>query len=111
MPIQQGQLSMQSAATSQQAQHAQQGHSNSDGLGGNVWAQPEASQEEPAAASFEFGESAFSAPQASTPQQSEERPREVPRPKQLYINSLYNAEDGAGDEQLPPGFDPSQQVR
>lgn len=76
-----------------------------------MWAQPEASQEEPAAASFEFGESAFSAPQASTPQQSEERPREVPRPKQLYINSLYNAEDGVGDEQLPPGFDPSQQVR
>ena len=39
-----------------------------------------------------------------------QRSKEVPRPKQLYINSLYNAEDGAAEEQLPPGFDPSQQV-
>lgn len=114
LPVQQGQLSMQSTPPLQQAQHAQQGHSNPNGLGGSLWAQPEANQKEPAAASFEFGESAFSAPQAGTPQQSEE-PRgepwgEAPRPKQLYINSLYNAEDGAGDDQLPPGFDPSQQV-
>lgn len=102
---------MQSTPPLQQAQHAQQGQSNSNGLGSSLWGQPEANQKEPAAASFGFGESAFSAPQAGTPQQSEEPRGEVPRPKQLYINSLYNAEDGAGDDQLPPGFDPSQQVR
>ena len=102
---------MQSTPPLQQAQQAQQGQSSSNGMGGSVWNQPEANQNEPAAASFEFGESAFSAPQASTPQQSEDRPTgDAPRPKQLYINSLYNAEDGAGDDQLPPGFDPSQQV-
>lgn len=107
LPTQQGQPSMQSAAAPQQVQ---QGQASSSTFGGNIWAQPEASQKEPAGATFEFGESAFNAPQMERPQQEEDRPREVPRPKQLYINSLYNADDGAADGQLPPGFDPSQQV-
>ena len=100
---------MQSVSAPQQAQ---QGQANPNGFGGNIWAQPEANNKEPAAAgSYDFGESAFNAPQAGSPQQQRaDRPREVPRPKQLYINSLYNAEDGAIDEQPPPGFDPSQQV-
>ena len=98
------------AAAAQQAQQAQQGQASSNGFGGNVWAQPEASHKEPATASFDFGESAFSAPQASSPQQSEVRAKEVPRPKNLYINSLYNAEEGTAEDQLPPGFNPSQQV-
>ena len=107
LPAQQRQPSMHSAAAPQQVQ---QGQASSNTFGGNIWAQPEASQKEPAGASFEFGESAFNAPHMERPQQGEERPREVPRPKQLYINSLYNADDGAADGQLPPGFDPSQQV-
>ena len=102
---------MQSMPPPQQAQQAQQGQSNSNNFGGNIWAQSEANQKEPAAASYEFGESAFNAPHAGSPAQLQrDHKAEVPRPKQLYINSLYNAEDGAADEQLPPGFDPSQQV-
>ena len=105
---------MQSVPAPQQAQQAQQGQSNSSSFGGNIWAQPEAHLKEPAAASYEFGESAFSAPQAGPPQPQRDPQSlpvgEVPRPKQLYINSLYNAEDGAADEQLPPGFNASQQV-
>ena len=102
---------MQNAPAPQQAQQAQQGQANSNSFGGNIWAQSEANQKEPAAASYEFGESAFNAPQAGSPQlQKQDRPREVPRPKQLYINSLYSVEDGVADEQLPTGYDPSQQV-
>ena len=102
---------MQSVPVTQQAQQAQQGQSNSSSFGGNIWAQPEANQKEPAAASYEFGESAFNAPQAGSPEpQRNHRSSEVPRPKQLYINSLYNAEEGATEEQFPPGFDASQQV-
>ena len=79
----------------------------SNSLAGNIWGQPEASHKDSAPASFEFGESAFN---PTPPQQSEVRPKEPARPRNLYINSLYGAEDGAVDEQPPPGFDPSQQV-
>lgn len=98
---------MQSASAPQQAQR---GPPNSNGFGGNIWAQPEASQNEPAAASYDFGESAFNAPQAVAPEQSPVKRKEVPRPRNLYINSLYNAEEGGADDQVPSGFDPAQQV-
>ena len=78
---------MQSASAPQQAQ---QGQSNANGFGGNIWSQPEASQKQPAAASYDFGENAFNAPQAVAPQQSPVKPKEnaggsqeVPRPRNL----------------------------
>ena len=99
------QLSVQNA---QRVPESQQQGPQSTSLGSSMWAQPDGQKE--AAASFEFGESAFHPVQTTPPQQSE-RPMEAARPRNLYINSLYNSEDGAVDEQPPPGFDPAQQVR
>ncbi|DBA65888.1 TPA: hypothetical protein ACH3X2_002915 [Trebouxia sp. C0005] len=111
---QQDQRSMQSVPGSQppqQAQQQQQQQSQASSFNGNIWAQPDAGNNNPGAASFDFGESAFKPVQTTPPQQSEARPKEAVRPKNLYINSLYNAGEGDGDEQqLPAGFDPSQQV-
>ncbi|KAL0034172.1 hypothetical protein WJX77_001574 [Trebouxia sp. C0004] len=92
----------------QQAQQQQQ-QSQVSNFDGNIWAQPDAGGKDPGATSFEFGESAFKPVQTTPPQQNEARPKEAVRPRNLYINSLYNAE-GGGDEQLPAGFDPSHQV-
>ena len=112
---QQAQRSVQSVPGSQPPQQAQQQlqqqQSQASNFDGNIWAQPDAGNKDSAAASFDFGESAFKPVQTTPPQQSEARPKEAVRPRNLYINSLYNAEvGGGGDEQLPAGFDPSQQV-
>ncbi len=107
LPGQQDQRSVQSVQSTPNSQQ-QQPPSNSSG--GNMWAQPDAGQKGSAAASYDFGESAFNPVQTTTPQQGEARPKEAVRPRNLYINSLYSAEDGAVDEQPPPGFDPNQQV-
>ena len=108
---QQAQRSVQSVPGLQPPQQAQQQQQQSQAnFGGNIWAQPDAGNKDPGAASFHFGESAFKPEQTTPPQQSEARPKEAVRPRNLYINSLYNAEEGGGDEQLPAGFDPSQQV-
>lgn len=104
------QLSVQSVPGSQPPQQAQQQQSQASNFAGNIWAQPDSGIQDPAAASFDFGESAFKPVQSTPPQQNEARPKEAVRPRNLYINSLYNAEEGGGDEQLPAGFDPSQQV-
>lgn len=108
---QQAQRSVQSVPGLQPPQQAQQQQqSQANNFGGNIWAQPDAANKDPGAASFHFGESAFKPVQTTPPQQNEARPKEAVRPRNLYINSLYNAEEGGGDEQLPAGFDPSQQV-
>ncbi len=111
---QQAQRSVQSVPGSQppqQAQQQQQQQSQASNFDGNIWAQPDAGSKDSGAASFDFGESAFKPVQSTPPQQSEARPKEAVRPRNLYINSLYNAEEGGGgDEQLPAGFDPSQRV-
>lgn len=94
------------------AQQPQQGQQQlqGNGSGGNLWAQSDAGQQDSAAASYDFGESAFSPVQTTPPQQSEAKPKEAGRPRNLYINSLYNAEEGAQAEQPPAGFDLNQQV-
>ncbi len=114
---QQAQRSVQSVPGSQPPQQVQQQQqqqppqSQASNFDGNIWAQPDAGNKDSGAASFEFGESAFKPVQSTPPQQSEARPKEAVRPRNLYINSLYNAEEGGGgDEQLPAGFDPNQRV-
>ena len=106
-----GQQDQRSVPGSQQQAQQQQQQSQANNFDGNIWAQPDAGNKDPAAASFDFGESAFKPVQTTPPQQSEARPKEAVRPRNLYINSLYNAEEGGVDEQLPAGFEPSQQVR
>lgn len=72
----------------------------------NAWAEAHP-QGATAGDSLGFEDNAFGGTQHSLPVQQERK--EAARPRNLYINSLYNEEPGA-EGQMPAGFQPTQQV-
>ena len=76
---------------------------------GNAWSQAHHDEGAAAGGSFGFDENAFGGVQASMPEQAAPERKEGVRPRNLYINSLYNEEPGA-EGQVPAGFEPPQQA-
>lgn len=78
---------------------------------GNAWAEAHPHKLPSEADGFGFEESAFGAAQGTSPvqQQQQQGSKEAARPRNLYINSLYNEEPGA-EGQVPAGFQPNPQV-
>lgn len=77
---------------------------------GNAWAQAHPNEATAAGDSFGFDDNAFGAEQASSPEQPAAGRKDGVRPRNLYINSLYNEEPGA-EGQMPAGVQPPQEVR